>query len=140
GVVLVGEGDRQKAVVMLTTGSGLYKGSYNTIMANEVSNNQAYTIEVDGQKIDTRKAMTGSVYQAFIEQAIKSGVDPLPDSPPALAEKSGQPWTETWLTGSPIVAFRAYVCAVGNAGRPHYFLRGRHGNCHSLRIRPGAVV
>lgn len=94
------ESRERRTFVMLITGNGLYKGSYDNIMNNKKANKEAYMVEVDGKQIDTREAMTWDLYQAFINQAKADGVNPLPDSA-ALSKENGQPWTKTWLTGEP---------------------------------------
>lgn len=138
GVVLRGEGEEQEAVVMLTTDSGLYKGSYNSVMSSKKKNKQNYTVEVDGEEIDTRSAMTWETYQAFIEQAKANGADPLPDSR-QLSEQNDQPWTGTWLTEEEADGFFAHFGDVGDGGpRRHWDFRDRDWSI--LRVRPAAVV
>lgn len=58
GLVAVGEGESRKVIVMLTAGNGLYRGSYDQIMNDKKANQAAYIVKFDGQKIDTRQAMT----------------------------------------------------------------------------------
>lgn len=133
GVVAVGEGERRKVVVMLTTGNGLYKGSYNQIMSDKKANVASYTIEIDGQKVDTREAMTWDVYKAFIIQAKAQGVSPLPDSETLRAH--------TWLTGEQpgdIHARSGSVYYDGDVPYRSWNLRGRLGG--GMRFRPAAVV
>ncbi len=138
GVVLVGKAKAQTAVVLLTSGSGLYKGSYDRIMDKKKANKTAYTVEVNGQTIDSREAMTWDTYKAFIASAKAQGLTPLSDSRP-LAKENNEPWTGTWLTGEQTDGFDAYfgICHSGGAYR---LWSVRNGDWHSLRFRPAAAV
>lgn len=132
------ESRERRTFVMLITGNGLYKGSYDNIMNNKKANKEAYMVEVDGKQIDTREAMTWDLYQAFINQAKADGVNPLPDSA-ALSKENGQPWTKTWLTGEPAGGLYADYGDVreGGAERSWDFRRGDWG---VVRVRPAAEV
>lgn len=134
GVVAVGTGEAQTVLVMLTTGNGLYRGSYNQIMSDKKANVASYTIEVDGQKVDTRKAMTWEAYQAFIARAEA----PLPDST-ALRAENGEPWTATWLTGEQPDDLDAQYGDVSDGG-PYRNWSTRDDDWNSLWFRPAAVV
>ena len=135
GVVTVGKGRTKKLLVALTTLDGLYQGSWDTIMNDDKPNASKYTIEVDGQQVDTRKAMTWKAYQALIDQ-----VDtPLPDRQEARAD-DGEPWTGTWLTGEqPDDHLRAQFGFV-NGGGPVRDLYIRDHSWINLRFRPVVVV
>ena len=138
GVVLVGEGEAQTAVVLLISGNGLYKVSYDRIMDKKKANKAAYTVTVDGQTIDSREAMTWDTYRAFIASAKAQGPTPLPDSEP-LAKENNEPWTGTWLTGEQADGFRAgYGLVSGGDARRTW--RTRHGDWSFLRFRPAAAV
>lgn len=140
GVVLAGESGGQRAVVMLTTGNGLYKGSYNSIMSEE--SDEEFVVKVDGEKVDTRSAMTWEVYEAFIKQAIASGIDPLPDSQ-SLSEQNDQPWTATsWLnrrSGDEFYVYYGSVDDVDEVG-PSRGWCARYDDRNNLRVRPAAAV
>lgn len=138
GLVAVGEGKSRKVVVMLTTSNGLYRGSYDQIMSDKKANQAAYTVKVNGQKIDTRQAMTWDLYQAFITQAEADGTHSLPDSV-ALAEDNDEPWTATWLTGEPAVGLDARYGRVPG-GRPNRFWDRRDDDWGVVRVRPAAVI
>lgn len=127
-----------KTVAMLTTGNGLHMGSYDSVMSNKKKNEQNFTVEVDGEEIDTREAMTWETYQAFIAQAKTSGTDPLPDSR-KLSRQNGQPHTGTWLTGEPATEFGAdYGFVFGDGPDRKWHVRDNAWNI--LRVRPAAVV
>ena len=133
GVVAVGEGKNRRTFVMLTTGNGLYKGSYNAIMSND----EDFTVEIDGEAIDTRTAMTWGIYRAFIDQAKADG-NPLPDSA-ALAKENNEPHTATWLTGEKpdeLFAYFGYVRG-GDADRRW---DGQYYGWSGMRVRPGAEI
>lgn len=138
GVVLVeSEEGEPRVVVMLTAGNGIYKGSYNAVMANK--NTDDFMLEIDGRQVDTRPAITWDVYQAFINGEKVRGTNPLPDSP-QLADQNNQPWTETWLTGEPSDVFRAYSGRVLQVGLPDRPWHGR-GNAFAFRrVRPAVVL
>jgi len=136
GVVSVGEGENRKLVVMLTTDNGLYKGSWNNIMSKKSAKD--FTLEVDGQEVDTRSAMTWETYQAFINEAKRRGIDLLPDSEP-LSKQNGQPWTGTWLTGEKADEFDALYGDV-NCGEPYRGWSYRGDDWRTLRVRPAAEV
>lgn len=133
GVVAVGEGENRSLFVMLTTGNGLYKGSYNTIMGDD----GAFMLEVDGEQVDTRKDVTWDLYQAFIDQA-KTGDDPLPDSA-ALSEENDEPRTGTWLTGEEPDGFGAGCGDVRRRGARRFW-RNRYYVWYDLRVRPAAAI
>ena len=126
-----------KVVVMLTTGNGLYKGSFDKIM--DKKSYKDFVIEVNGERIDTRKAMTWDTYKAFITQSKASGVNPLPDSRP-LSEQNDQPWTGTWLTGElpPDELYAYYGDVYGDM--PGRYWGDRYDGCNDVRVRPSAVV
>lgn len=134
GLVAVGEGEARQVLVMLTTGNGLYHGSWNTVMSYKKANTAKYTIEVDGQTVDTRTAMTWEAYQALIAQADA----PLPDSQ-ALSAENGKPWAATWLTGEQPVDLDAQYGYVGD-GEPCRYWRFRDIGWYDFRFRPAAVV
>jgi len=130
GLVTVGEGETKQVLVMLTTGNGLYHGSWNTIMNDKKAN----TIEIDGQKVDSRKAMTWEAYQALVAQADT----PLPDSQ-ALQAENGEPWTATWLTGEQADGLRAQYGFVYYGG-PDRLWNDRRDGWNDILFRPAAVV
>lgn len=136
GLVAVGEGDERQVMVMLTTGNGLYEGSYNNIMSKK--RDKDFTVKVGRKNIDTRKTTTWEVYQAFINQAKANNVNPLPDSG-QLEETNDQPWTGTWLTGDPTVGFDACFGLVRD-GKPGRYWYARRNGWNGLRVRPAAVV
>jgi hypothetical protein len=119
---------------MLTTGNGLQYGSYNKIMGDKRANTAKYTVEIDGQKVDTREAMTWKLYQAFIAGAEA----PLPDSTALQAEKGGD-WTATWLTGEQPGDLSAQYGDVDD-GRPSRDWDRRNDGWDSMRFRPAAVA
>jgi len=138
GVVLVESVEGEpRAVVMLTAGNGIYKGSYNAVMANK--NTDDFMLEIDGRQVDTRTAMTWDVYQAFINGEKVRGTNPLPDSP-QLADQNNQPWTETWLTGEPADDFNAYSGLVNLEGYPNYVWGPRNYADDTLRFRPAVML
>lgn len=132
------ESRERRTFVMLITGNGLYKGSYDNIMNNKKANKEAYMVEVDGKQIDTREAMTWDLYQAFINQAKADGVNPLPDSA-ALSKENGQPWTKTWLTGEPAGGLRADSGDVRERVARRYWYY-RYDVWRDMRVRPAAEV
>lgn len=133
GVFFVGEGDEQRAVVALTADVGLYWGSYDGIMADD-----SLVIDVDGDSVDTRPAMTWETYQALVKDAEERGVDLLPDSEAASA-RNGVFWTCTWLTGDPPGPEGTHCGTVirTGAGRTWY---NRYAVWRPVRIRPAAFV
>lgn len=135
GVVVVGEGEARQVFVMLTTGNGLQHGSYNKIMGKRRANAAKYTVEVDGQKIDTRKVMTRDLYYAFITQAKA----PLPDSVALLIENSGYWTVATWLTGEEPYGSYAQYGAVHD-GDPLHSWESRGCGWRHVGFRPAAVV
>ena len=133
GVVAVGEGKNRRTFVMLTTGNGLYKGSYNAIMSND----EDFTVEIDGEAIDTRTAMTWGIYRAFIDQAKADG-NPLPDSA-ALAKENNEPHTATWLTGEkPRGLYARYGFVRGSVAYRRWYYQDYDWGF--LRVRPGAEI
>lgn len=136
GAVAVGKGEQSRLVVMLTAGNGLYKGSWNAIMDKKSAKD--FEIEVGGQKIDTRTAMTWEAYQAFVADARARGVELLPDSEP-LSKRTGQPWSGTWLTGEKPDGLNARYGYVGY-GRPRCDWGRRNDVWRDLRVRPAAEV
>ncbi len=121
---------------MLTTGNGLYKGSFDKII--DKKSYKDFVIEVNGERIDTRKAMTWDTYKAFITQSKASGVNPLPDSRP-LSEQNDQPWTGTWLTGEQPTKLNAN-CGTVDGDMPYRDWGIRSLDWYSMRVRPAAVV
>ena len=138
GVVLVGEAEGQTAVMLLTSGNGLYKGSYDRIMDKKKANKAAYTVEVNDRTIDSREAMTWETQKAFIASTKAQGLTPLSDREP-LAKENNEPWTGTWLTGEQADDFLAY-CGYVDGGDVCGYLDIRHYGWPSLRFRPAAAV
>lgn len=128
---------REGIVVALTSPNGLYKGSWNQIM--DKKSDKDFVIEVDGQKVDTRKGMTRATYRAFITEAqAQSPNNPLPDSNP-LSKENGEPWTATWLTGEQ-AGVRNAPCAGVNAGQGYEYWYYRGNDRRGLRVRPAVVI
>lgn len=84
--------------VILTAPSGIYRGSYEAIMADEPENTAAYTIEIDGQEFDARKAMTRRVHRAMSVQALGKYLANSSKNMPTNASDSGTR-IATWYTG-----------------------------------------
>ncbi len=104
----------------------------------DTQSDQDFVIEVNGERIDTRKAMTWDTYKAFITQSKASRVNPLPDSSP-LSEQNDQPWTLTLLTGEQPGKFDV-LCGTVYDDKPYRTWKDRPDGWNGLRVRPGAVV
>jgi hypothetical protein len=86
-------------VIMYTGKSGLYKGSWDQIQDAQFA--ERFMLNVDGERLDTRKGMTAAAYIAMMSAARDAGVQALPDSRLA-AESTNRQWTKTLLTGEPL--------------------------------------
>lgn len=135
GVVLVGE----KAVVMFTGGNGVYRGSYNAIMDNKKANKAKYTVELNGQTIDSRDEVTWDLYKAFLASAKAQGITPPDSKQLAESEDNDEPHTGTWLTGEKPDGFYA-DCGDVDRGRANRDWYDRNNDWYGLRFRPAAAV
>ncbi len=114
-----------------TAAKGIYKGSWSQIFAKR--EDKEFKVDVNGKKIDTRKAMNWDLYKALIINAKVIGVTPLPDS-------YGQGVnTRTWLTGEEAFP-RTALCGCHNDGHTFTILRGHSVGTRSIRFRPAVVI
>jgi hypothetical protein len=94
--------DKSFRIVTLYTGSGLHRGSWNTILSPD--NDEAFHLDIGNVLVDPREGMTFSTYQAMYRvlslEARINGVactpDNLPKSDPNYEQSTG-----TYLTGEP---------------------------------------
>jgi hypothetical protein len=129
--VLSQNGSSNELAMMYTGLSGLYRGSWNEVFARGKAKD--YNVQLRDQKVDTRKAMTWSRYQAFIQATILRETTPLPDS------SSLELWTDTWLTGEKTGAEYARLGFVID-GQPYAYWHWRDNANSEHRVRPAVVI
>lgn len=158
GLIMVkNDTGEHKPVVMLIAGNGLFKGNWNEIMFRTwldtdyqlpyKANRGQYVVKVGGQKIDTRKGMTKEVYTAFIDS--RRGIDlSLADSE-ELADRNGDAWTRTLLTGEfeEIDEHNAHFVPIGYVkngaayiGEQSLYKFGSPVTDDRMRFRPAIVI
>lgn len=137
--------DSGNAWVMQTDGNGTDIGnpnkdydkarSWDSVMNQR--NDTTFTIEVNGQKYDTRLDMTEEAFRALIE-AKKHAGEELPDS---QAKKLDNGWyTWTFLTGEQASDVDAPIAGVHGGGSLYPRWSDRDNDRRDLRVRPAVKI
>jgi hypothetical protein len=113
---------------------GLYKGSYNDVMN---APRKDYEIRVGNKRIDTRKAMTSDLFDAFIDYCQQEKIDPLPYSPDP---KEDGYWLWAMLTGEPLTAGGHVQIRFIRGGQVNRDIDYPDGGGRGLRVCPAVVV
>lgn len=106
--------------------------SYNKII--DGARAPEFIIEVNGQMLDTRTGMTRPMYEAFIQDAVSKGIDPLPDSQMLDGLR-----VRTLLTGEeahPVTTGAVFV----DEGQVGWHSIYRTHALRALRVRPAVEV
>lgn len=114
-----------------------YNNSLNSIIREDRADE--FTIEVGGQKLDTRLGLTENAYKAFIEDAKRREVEPLPDS--EMIKLNGEDWPRVriLLTAERDFPVNQLVMFVKN-GKPDQHTLDRSKHFPDVRIRLAAKV
>ena len=109
--------------------------SWDSVMSRK--NDTTFTIEVNGQKYDTRLDMTEEAYRAFIEAKKQAGEE-LPDS---QANKLDNGWyTWTLITGEQADGVYAPIARVNDDGSLNRNWTNRDNDNRNLRVRPAVKI
>lgn len=133
GVVTV-----NKSTFVALTSEGLERGSYNSIMSDDEDNTAAYTIDVDGQEVDTRTSMTRRLHRAMNIQALAKYIAISPDNLFIYNQNNG-PKSGTWYTGDRPNALQAPF-GYDSDIYPERHWRGRDSVLGSIAMRPTVEV
>lgn len=148
GVVIDESEGSRNIYAILTDPTGLTMGSWNTIMAQDEATTDAHTVMVNGQRLDTRLAMTRRVHRAMNTQALATYLAQLgPNDMVPLAHDRSQHVSASLWTG---VVPRDDLgrqrtdslvpCGYDNAAFPDFSWRDADDSSASLGYRPGLLV
>ncbi len=133
------EAGEKQFTLAYSAGNGIHKGSWNTIMNKKSTKD--FTVELDGQTLDTRTGMTKTVYNSMVEQA-KLSNQILPDSP-KLEKENNQPWisTTTLFTGEQTRGrYTVQAARVNDDGSVYDYWISHDADYKGVRFRPAVVI
>lgn len=137
--ILINQSKGQSLYVALTAEKGLRRGSFDQIMSAENASSDDYIVEVNGQLIDTRAAMTRRLHRAIVlRRATQQAQQPPQPAGIALPEHP-KPRVATWYTGD---RPEAQLAPFGYDDDlfPQRLWRGRTAILGSTLFRPGVKI
>lgn len=140
-LVLIDSDESVKNVVAIDASpNGQHIGLYMDILAKRREDNNWYTIEIDGKRVDPLVGCTKASYRAMIDDARAGGEQFLPDSL-ALNQHNGHVWTATMLTGEPLPSEdKIWIGSSSGGTKVNFVEHPIHRGGRSFRVRPAVVV
>lgn len=135
-IALMKEG-QTNLFVALTAEKGLKRGSFNQIMSADKTTTGEYTVELDGQLVDTRTVMTRRLHRAIVLRRAAQTTAPIrqvPQLPEHAVPRNG-----TWYTGDRPTAGLAPF-GYDDDIFPERMWREPRGVFSSILLRPGVKI